>query len=178
MAVDSNATVKVNNVTVPRGSVSGAINLNVGANAVSTVVTAPDATTTKTYTITVTRAPEGAGFADWASTNIPVGQDATFAGDGNADGVLNGVAYVFGNTPLNSTGKGKVPVPPSVPADVDVYLDRSTALAASGWFAVASWVNGIAPVFAGGVSIVGGEVRDTFVPPGGKAFYRYRVVKR
>ena len=53
----SNATVKVNGTTVASGTASGAINLNVGNNTISVVVTAQDGTTTKTYTVTVTRAP-------------------------------------------------------------------------------------------------------------------------
>jgi hypothetical protein len=53
---DANATVKVNGTTVASGSASGAIALNVGANTITTVVTAQDGTTTRTYTVTVTRA--------------------------------------------------------------------------------------------------------------------------
>jgi len=51
------ATVKVNGTAVTSGSASGAIALNVGPNTVTTVVTAQDGATTKTYTVTVTRAP-------------------------------------------------------------------------------------------------------------------------
>lgn len=50
------ATVMVNGVSVISGNASGAIALNVGANTITTVVTAEDGSTTKTYTITVTRA--------------------------------------------------------------------------------------------------------------------------
>jgi len=53
---DATATVKVNTVTVASGSPSSAIALNVGSNVITTLVTAQDGTTTKTYTITVTRA--------------------------------------------------------------------------------------------------------------------------
>jgi hypothetical protein len=53
---ESNATIKVNTVTVASGTASGAISLSVGANTITTVVTAQDTTTTKTYTVTVTRA--------------------------------------------------------------------------------------------------------------------------
>ena len=117
------------------------------------------------------------GYATWAATNIPGGQDATFPGDWNKDGIPNGVQYVFGTTRLNPTGRGSVFAPPAIPADVDVYLDRSTNLTASpGWAPVASWVNAAAPVFASGVTLVTGEIRDTIAAP--RAFYRYRVVKR
>ena len=116
------------------------------------------------------------GFSMWASQNIPAGRDATFAGDWNGDGIPNGIAYVFGNTPVSPTGRGKIPVPPSIPADVDVYLDRSLDLV--GWLTGrVSWVNGGAPTFASiYFSIVGGEVVDTNTSY--KAFYRYRVVQR
>ena len=53
---DPDATVKVNGTTVASGAASGAINLAVGANTINVVVTASDNVTTKTYTITVTRA--------------------------------------------------------------------------------------------------------------------------
>jgi LEA14-like dessication related protein len=52
------ASVKVNGVTVASGSSSSAIALSVGSNVITTVVTAQNGTTTKTYTITVTRAAE------------------------------------------------------------------------------------------------------------------------
>src|SRR6185503_17512996 len=55
-ASDPNATIKVNGTIVASGTASGAINLNVGANTINVVITASDGTTTKTYTVTVTRA--------------------------------------------------------------------------------------------------------------------------
>ena len=53
---DSNASVKVNNVTVASSSASGSINLAIGSNTITVLVTAQDGTTTGSYTITVTRA--------------------------------------------------------------------------------------------------------------------------
>ncbi|OAI56761.1 hypothetical protein AYO49_00600 [Verrucomicrobiaceae bacterium SCGC AG-212-N21] len=61
---DATATVKVNNVAVASGSASGAINLSVGNNVISTVVSAQDGTP-RTYTLTVTRA--ASSNADLAS---------------------------------------------------------------------------------------------------------------
>ncbi len=55
-AQDVNATIKVKGVTVSSGTASGSIALTVGANTISTVVTAQNGTTTRTYTITVNRA--------------------------------------------------------------------------------------------------------------------------
>jgi len=49
-------TITVNGTAVASGTASGAIALNEGANPIATVVTAPDGVTTKTYTVTVTRA--------------------------------------------------------------------------------------------------------------------------
>ena len=51
----STATVKVYGVTVTSGSASGAITLNVGDTVIPVLVTAPNGTTTQTYTVTVTR---------------------------------------------------------------------------------------------------------------------------
>jgi hypothetical protein len=53
---ESNATITVNGIAVTSGSASNAINLNVGSNTITVIVTAQDGTTTKTYTIAVTRA--------------------------------------------------------------------------------------------------------------------------
>lgn len=53
---DAKATVTVNGAAGASGAPSGAIALAVGANTVTTVVTAEDGATTKTYTVTVTRA--------------------------------------------------------------------------------------------------------------------------
>lgn len=119
-----------------------------------------------------------AGFDLWASQNIPSGRDRSFNGDWNGDGIRNGIAYVFGNTPVSPTGKGKIPVPPSIPADVNVYLDRSLTL--DSWtLDRVRWVNGAAPTFANANwTIAAGEVVDSSNPSGGKSFYRYRVVRR
>jgi len=55
----STSTVKVNGTTVLSGATSNPISLSVGANTITTVVTAQDGVTTKTYVITVTRAATG-----------------------------------------------------------------------------------------------------------------------
>ncbi|QHT59367.1 hypothetical protein GXP70_04875 [Paenibacillus lycopersici] len=56
---DTTATVKVNGIDVASGLPGGAVNLSVGANVITVLVTAEDGATKKTYTITVTRAPSG-----------------------------------------------------------------------------------------------------------------------
>jgi len=50
---DANATIKVNGTAVASGTASGAIALAVGSNTITTVVTAQDNVTIKTYTLTV-----------------------------------------------------------------------------------------------------------------------------
>ena len=62
--VQAGATIKVNGTTVASGSASGAIALNVGANVINTVVTAADGSSTRTYTVTVTRAAPAPGDVD------------------------------------------------------------------------------------------------------------------
>ncbi len=64
------ATVTVNGTPVVSGQPSGAINLNVGANNVSVVVTAQDLTT-KTYSIVVTRA--GSANANLSALTLSTG---------------------------------------------------------------------------------------------------------
>ena len=59
---DPTATVKVNGTVVASGAASGAIALNVGTNTITTVVTAQNGATTKTYTVTVTRAPSNDAY--------------------------------------------------------------------------------------------------------------------
>ena len=53
--VDPAAVIQVNSATVASGTASAAIPLNVGANTITTIVTAPDGVTTETYIVTVTR---------------------------------------------------------------------------------------------------------------------------
>lgn len=54
-AAQANATIKVNGTTVTSGNASGNIALALGSNVITIEVTAQDGTTTKTYTVTVTR---------------------------------------------------------------------------------------------------------------------------
>src|SRR6185437_6179347 len=54
-ASDINAIITINGAAVTSGTPSAAIPLNFGANAITTVVTAQDGMTTKTYSIVITR---------------------------------------------------------------------------------------------------------------------------
>ena len=81
-ATDPNASITVNTVPVTSGSPSGAISLSVGANPISIVVTAEDAITTETYTLTVTRETPNvdlSGLVPSAGTLIPAFASGTIS---------------------------------------------------------------------------------------------------
>ncbi len=83
------ATVTVNTVAVTSGAASGTLPLNLGSNTITVIVTAPDATTTKTYTVTVTRLGAPALAATLTASGTFVGgtnvtYTATVANSGTA----------------------------------------------------------------------------------------------
>jgi hypothetical protein len=95
---DNTASVKVNNVTVASGSASGSIPLAVGANAITTVVTAQDGSTTKTYNVTVTRVASSKYLlvADGLSKSVlrldaTTGAETTFIAASNFNGYPSGM---------------------------------------------------------------------------------------
>ncbi|WP_395737657.1 cadherin-like beta sandwich domain-containing protein [Prosthecobacter sp.] len=93
----ANASVKVNGTAVNSGSASGAISLGYGANTITTVVTAQDGTTTKTYTIVVTRlAPNPLVATYSAATNVPLTTNG-FTATGGA------VSFSLNYAPLTGT---------------------------------------------------------------------------
>ncbi|KKZ10051.1 MAG: hypothetical protein TQ37_09890, partial [Candidatus Synechococcus spongiarum 15L] len=125
---DSNATVKVGKGTsltaVTSGSASGAISLQVGANAITVKVTAQDGSTTKTYTVTVTREE-----AQVQAQNNPAPTGLTVTpGDGKLDLLWTAAAgasyYVVAYT---SNG--------AVAVDAPLRTDLNAAL---GWRAASS----------------------------------------
>ncbi|WP_167434103.1 cadherin-like beta sandwich domain-containing protein [Paenibacillus silvae] len=95
---DNNAVVQVNGEPVASGAPSGAINLHTGSTNLITIgVTADDAVTTKTYTVTVTRAEANAGNDN---------------GGGNSNG-NNGGSSGTGISGGNSTGNTDMNEKPS-----------------------------------------------------------------
>ncbi|TBN57961.1 cadherin-like beta sandwich domain-containing protein [Glaciihabitans arcticus] len=72
-ATTPGATVTVNGVSVASGAASGAIALAVGANTITTIVTALDGVTTKTYTTTVTRAAPPSSNANLSALALSAG---------------------------------------------------------------------------------------------------------
>jgi Domain of unknown function (DUF2341)/Cadherin-like beta sandwich domain/Divergent InlB B-repeat domain len=59
-ASQAGAAITVNGIAVTSGTASGAINLNIGSNPITIIVTAPDGTTKDTYTVTVNEAASSA----------------------------------------------------------------------------------------------------------------------
>jgi hypothetical protein len=109
---DANATVTVNGA-----SPSTPVALNVGANVISLLVTAQDGTTTKTYTVTITRAavlpsvnsPTSSAIT---ATSATLGGNVTFDGGGTISerGVVYAVTATNGNPLIGGTGVTKLPV--------------------------------------------------------------------
>jgi len=90
---DATATIKVNGVTTASGVASASIPVAVGTNVINTVVTAQDGVTTKTYTITLTRAPS----SDALLTSIKLTPASTLT-------IVTGPSYVNYTTSVpNST---------------------------------------------------------------------------
>jgi gliding motility-associated-like protein len=114
-ATDASATIKVNGATVASGSPSAAIPLSVGANTLTTVVTATDGTTTNTYTVTVTRAPSS---------------NATLAGIVLSSGTLS-PAFSGGTTGYTATVNGataSITVKPTVADNTATVTVNGTAV--------------------------------------------------
>ena len=137
---EANATIKVNGTSVQSGTASGSIPLNAGANTITTVVTAQDGTTTKTYTINLTRlVPEinvtGNNVSIVAGDVNPTTNDHTDFGNAR---VSNGtVVRTFtiansGTDTLALTGNPIVSVSGSQAGDFTVTVQPGSSVAASG----------------------------------------------
>jgi uncharacterized delta-60 repeat protein len=113
-AANSFGTIQVNGVAVASGTASGPISLNVGSNVISTVVTAQNGTT-RTYTVTVSRAAALPTVTSPTSTGITI-NSATLGGNVSADGgaaisergVVYAVTATNANPLIGGTGVTKV----------------------------------------------------------------------
>lgn len=103
---NANASIKVNTVAVNSGSASGAISLNTGDNTITTVVTAQDGTTTKTYTLTVNRAKASQTITFNALPAKNYG-NADFAPGATASSGL-GISYSSDNTSVATIVGGNI----------------------------------------------------------------------
>jgi len=84
----SGATVKVNGTSVTSGSASQDISLSSGTNTIPVVVTAADGTTTKTYTITVTKEVSASYAITMKVTSIAAYNEAVVTIKNSAGSVL------------------------------------------------------------------------------------------
>jgi alpha-tubulin suppressor-like RCC1 family protein len=103
---DATATVKVNTVAVVSGTPSSTINLSVGSNTITTVVTAQSANT-KTYTLTVTRSPLVTAYQSAADVPATVG---SLTATGNTANLSLNFAPATGTnlTVVKNTGLGPI----------------------------------------------------------------------
>ncbi|QYR21853.1 cadherin-like beta sandwich domain-containing protein [Paenibacillus sp. sptzw28] len=107
---DGNATVKVNGTLVASGTASPSISLNVGDNPINVSVTAQDGTTTKTYTVTITRAPSNsAGLTDLALSDGTLSPAFSMGATGYTSTVANSV-YSLTVTPTTADPNATVTV--------------------------------------------------------------------
>ncbi|WMT41194.1 Ig-like domain repeat protein [Paenibacillus sp. D2_2] len=101
-AYDSNATMKVNGAQVSNGEASKAINLEVGSNTITIVVTSQDGTL-KTYSILVTR-EQGSSSSGGGSSSTPSSDTVT-----STDGTLKLPVGKTGQVSLNDAVKISIP---------------------------------------------------------------------
>ena len=135
---DPLATVTVNGVSVPRGSASGSIALNVGTNTITTVVTAGDGSATRTYTTTVTRSAPPSTNANLSALSISAGTLApTFA---------SGTTSYTANVPFGTTSLTATPTVAAGTATVTVNGVAVTSGMASGSIALAVGANTITTI--------------------------------
>lgn len=101
---NADATVRVNNGLVASGSASAGLPLQVGLNTITILVTAQDGTTTRTYTVAVTRqSVTEHALENWAAEKgLPPSAAGPMA-DADGDGVPNLMEFAFGTSPSASS---------------------------------------------------------------------------
>jgi len=97
--LQSGATVKVNGVTVASGASSSSIPLVIGANTITIIVTAPDGTTTRSYSVTVTQINP---YGSWTLSEMLTPANSGKLDNPDNDGSPNLLEYAFGTMPLAS----------------------------------------------------------------------------
>jgi hypothetical protein len=101
-----NATITVNGTPVTSGSASGNISLNIGDNTITTIVTAQDGTTTKTYTLIVNR-PKAVQTITFAGTATKTYGDGDYSPGASASSGLI-VSYSSDNTNVATIVNGQI----------------------------------------------------------------------
>jgi len=106
-ATNANATVMVNTAPVASGTASSLINLNVGLNNITTVVTAQDGVSTSTYTIAVTRDKATPAISFAALPGKTYG-NADFDAGATSSNTAMPVTYTSSNTSVATIVNGKI----------------------------------------------------------------------
>lgn len=184
-----NATIEVRDnggayTTVTSGTQSGMLNLNPGSNAVDVRVTAQDGTTTKTYTIEVTRRTVA---DEWRITH-GLSSATPWTADSDGDGAPDLAEYALGGNPkLASDGRGlqKLTMEPTANGDRLVlrWLRRTNAgalpavVAQSTTDPAVDWSDLPSTTSASQADVpVGFERREASIPAdGARGFLRLRI---
>ncbi|MBB5031505.1 RCC1 domain-containing protein [Prosthecobacter vanneervenii] len=139
---ESHATVTVNGVAVASGSASSPIPLNFGDTAITTVVTAQDGSTTKTYVVTVTRPTI---LQDWRQTYFGTAASTGTTADPSDfdnDGIPNLIEWACH---LDPTARNTLPVTTvSNGTNFEYTYTRSTAAVTAGASFTVEWSDSLA----------------------------------
>lgn len=126
---EAGPTIKVNGTTVASGSQSGAISLNVGSNTITTIVTAANGVTTKTYTTTVTRQAQSsnANLSALGLSSGTLSPSFSSATTSYTASVANNVTSLT-VTPTTSHSAATVGVTPASPVSLNVGVNNISVL--------------------------------------------------
>ncbi|MCX6874715.1 MAG: immunoglobulin domain-containing protein [Verrucomicrobia bacterium] len=174
---DVTASVRVNGIPVNSGSDSGAIQLAVGSNVISVVVSAQDATTTKTYHVTVTRLGANPGLpnevvawgAGMTNTNVEPEYGQLIAPAGLSGVTTSVAAGLYHTVALKNDGtvvawgrntSGQTTVPGG--------LSGVIAIATGAWHTLALKDDGTVVAWGAGKTTVAGTVNlgQSIIPAG------------
>ncbi|WP_146854126.1 choice-of-anchor D domain-containing protein, partial [Brevifollis gellanilyticus] len=156
-AADATAAITVNGVSVASGGTSGSIPLAVGLNTITTVCTAPDSSSTRTYTVDVTRAAPGAEIAVFTGGNTLPGNERTDNTGTHGFGSVNtgsssaAQTFTIQNTGAVNLTLGTVTLGGADPTQFSVTQPVSTTLATN---ATTTFTVTFSPMTAGSKSAV------------------------
>jgi alpha-tubulin suppressor-like RCC1 family protein len=142
IVAESHAALKVSGVAVTSGSASNPITLGFGDTAISTVVTAQDGSTTKTYTVTVTRPINAQSWRQqFFGTTTTTGLLADNA-DYDGDGIPNLMEFALN---LSPTTRSTLPVATKVNgANFEYSYSRGSAAVTAGTTFTVEWSDTLA----------------------------------
>jgi len=144
-ATQPQATIAVNDIPVDSGTPSGPINLSMGSNFITVLVTAQDGLATMTYTINVIRALAPT-VTTLTATNV-TGTTATLSGTVNANDVSTTAIFDYGLT----TGYGNSAT--AIQSPLTGGIDALVTVALSGLASGSTYHYRVRGVSAGGTSV-------------------------